>query len=223
MATKVTAAQVKYDAAFERTRENVAEFSRSGQAGKLLRLAFRESLINVSDKNVSARLVKVLFRVVNTDTVNDRGERTINNGDVSQLENFNFNKRTSLTDTLFTRYTVGFDRATGQVTVNIPAFVPKIMVQASRSTTHFRITASAVAIDFDKGTHEFAQAATAELPWDNDRTEPFSLTPGLPPNSTDHVLVVLGIELYQRVNAKMYVLRSGEYNAASIVKVYPKV
>jgi hypothetical protein len=223
MATKITAAKIKNDAAFERTRENVEEFSRSGQAGKLLRDTFREVLINAADREVSARLVKVLFRVVSTDLVNDRGNRRVNNGEVAQLEGFNFNKKAGLTDTLYARHTVTFDRASGQATLNIPSFVPKLMVQASKGTTHFRITLAVAAINFDKGTREYAREATADLPWDNNPTALITVSAALPANLPDHVFIVVGIELYQKVNAKMYALKSGEFNAASIVKVVPKV
>jgi hypothetical protein len=41
----------------------------------------------------------------------------------------------------------------------------------------------------------------------------------LPANSKDTVVAVLGIEYYQRVNARSYALKSGEHNATSVVLV----
>jgi hypothetical protein len=53
----------------------------------------------------------------------------VNNGDVLQLQNFHFNVRAGISDSLFVRCPVNFNRASGEVTVNIPAFVPRNMVQ----------------------------------------------------------------------------------------------
>ena len=215
----VSADRIKTDPAFERTRENMAEFTRATKAAGLLRSIFREMLINASDKITQGRLCKVFSRIITTDPINARGERTVNKGDLLQVQRFNFNKRAGLSDTLYVRCLAGVDRATGQVVVTIPSFVPRIMVQAPRGTSHFRIVAAATAVDFDNETYEHAQQATTELPWDHVPTAASSLTMALPANSPHAIVVVLGIEFYQRVNARMYALKSGEFNAASVVKV----
>ncbi|WP_207625749.1 hypothetical protein, partial [Niastella populi] len=58
----VTADRIKNDPAFERTRENAAEFGRAGKAAKFLRSIFRDVTINAKDKITQARLVKVTSR-----------------------------------------------------------------------------------------------------------------------------------------------------------------
>src|SRR5688572_29378954 len=108
-----SANRIKNDPNFERTRENMAEFSRSGKAAKLLRTIFREVTINAKDKITQARLVKVCSRIITTDSVNERGARTVNNGDLQQLQGFNFNVRAGISDSLFVRCPVNFNRASG--------------------------------------------------------------------------------------------------------------
>jgi hypothetical protein len=211
--------RIKNDPAFERTRENMAEFTRAGKAAKLLRTIFRDVTINAKDKVTQARLLKVASRIITTDKVNERGARTLNNGDLLQLQNFNFNVRAGISDSLFVRCPVSFNRASGEVTVNIPAFVPRNMVQQARGTTHFRIVAAAATINFDTEQYEYAMQATAELPYNSDPTQAATITMALPANSKDTVLAVLGIEYYQRVNSRSYALKSGEHNATSIILV----
>lgn len=215
----VTADRIKNDPLFERTRENMAEFTRAGKAAKLLRGIFREVTINARDKITQARLTQLFSRIINTDGVSARGERTVNNGDLLQLQSFNFNERAGIGDILYVRCPVTINRVTGEVQVSIPAFVPRTMVKGAPGTTHFRIVAAAAAINFETGNYEHALQETAELPWDHDPTAATALNLTLPANSLDTIVVALGLELYQRVNARSYALKTGEYNAATIVKV----
>ena len=215
----VSADRIKNDPAFERTRENNAEFSRAGKAAKLLRTIFRDVTINAKDIITQARLVKVTSRVLMADPISERGKRTVNNGDLQQLQNFHFNERAGISDSLFVKHTVSFNRVSGEVTVNIPAFVPRNMVQQARGTTHFRIVAAAATINFDTEQYEYAMQATPELLNNMDPTQAVTLTLALPANSKDIVVAALGIEYYQRVNSRSYALKSGEHNATSIILV----
>lgn len=83
--------RIQNDPAFQRTRENGSEFGRAGKGGKVLRNAIRVLLQNAKDKRVVSRLTKDLVAIVKTDTTNERGLRTIQDGDLSLLERFEFN------------------------------------------------------------------------------------------------------------------------------------
>jgi hypothetical protein len=214
-----TSDRIKTDPAFERTRENMEEFARAGKAAKLLRTIFRDVTINAKDKITHARLLKVASRIINGDTVNERGARTVTKGDLQQLQNFHFNVRAGISDSLFVRCPVSFNRVTGEVILNIPAFIPRNVVQQTRGTTHFRIVAAAAAINFDTEQYEYAMQGTPELPYNSDSTQAATLTMALPANSTDAIVAVLGIEYYQRVNSRSYALKSGEHNATSVILV----
>jgi hypothetical protein len=215
----VSADRIKNDPVFERTRENNAEFSRAGKAAKLLRSIFRNVTINAKDRVTHARLVKVAFRIILADPISERGKRTVNNGDLQQLLGFDFNERSGIKDVLYVTCPVSFNRVSGEVTVNIPAFVPGNNVQFAKGTTHVRIVAAAAAINFDTAQHEFAMQETPELPYNGDPTQAATLTMALPANSKDTVVVTLGIEYYQKVNSRMYALKAGVHNATSIVLV----
>lgn len=215
----VSADRIKNDPLFERTRENMAEFTRAGKAAKLMRTIFREVMINAKDKITQARLTKVFSRIVATDPESPRGGRTVNKGDLQQLQHFNFNVRAGVRDSFFVRCPISINRPAGQAAVNIPAFVPRNMVQQVSGITHFRIVAAAATINFDTGAYEYAMQGTPELRWDHDPVAPSVLTLALPANSPDTIVVVLGIEYYQRVNSRSYALKTGEHNATSIVAV----
>ena len=114
----VDANRIANDPAFQRTRENGSEFGRAGKGGKLLRNAIRILLQNAKDKRVVSRLTKDLVAVVKTDTTNERGQRTLQDGDLNLLESFEFNLNGKLGTTLFAAFTKAFDRVSGDATVN---------------------------------------------------------------------------------------------------------
>ncbi|MCF6182673.1 hypothetical protein [Lutibacter sp.] len=215
----VDASRIANDPAFQRTRENGSEFGRAGKGGKIVRNAIRILLQNAKDKRVVSRLTTDLLKVVKTDTTNDRGLRTIQDGNMSLLQGFEFNINGKLGATLFAPVVNAFDRVTGDATVSIAPFAPTVRVAAPAGTTHFKVVTGATEVDFAGETSTFENDETAILPYDSAMTAAIDLTATVTANSTLPVIQVLGIEFYQEVNGAMYPLKNGSYNALSAVKV----
>jgi hypothetical protein len=216
---KITRQRIANDPAFERTRENAAEFGTAGKSVKLLKAAFRDLLIVAGDATINGRLQKEAMRILHTDPASDRGRRSVGKGDITMLKGFNFNGRNGLDQTLFTRHELQIDRATGKVTVTIPEFVPRVRIQASPKATHFQIVVAAAAVDFENGTYEQVVQETDLLLWDRNKTNPLLLSLQLSPASKLPIMVGIGVNFEQAVNNKMYPLNSGAFNAAAIVQV----
>ncbi len=215
----ISADRIKKDPAFQRTRENGAEFGRAGKASKLVRSAFRSLLQNAADSKLTSRLVKEMMRVVQADATNNRGERNVIDGEIELIEGFDFNVNSLLSTTLFAPFTATINRATGQLVVNLPAFIPINMVAAPSGATHFKIVSSGAEIDFEKNVFTNDQQETAELPWDSNATAVINLQNNITANSTHPLLLLLGVNFFQFVNGKMYSLKNGAFNALAIVKV----
>ena len=62
----IEASRIANDPAFQRTRENGAEFGAAGKGGKVLRNAIRVLLQNAKDKRVVSRLTTDLLKIVKT-------------------------------------------------------------------------------------------------------------------------------------------------------------
>ncbi|MGY5354196.1 hypothetical protein [Wenyingzhuangia sp. IMCC45467] len=218
----VDAERIKNDPAFQRTRENGSEFGTAGKGGKLLRNAIRILLQNAKDKRVSSRLTTTILKVVKTDTTHVRGERTIQDGTFGLLANFEFNINGKLGATLFATFNNALDRATGEATVNIPAFKPTTHIAGPSGTTHFKIVTGVAELDFENESFAFDNDETAILPYDGNDTAIIDLTASAPANSVLPIVQVLGVEFYQEVNGEMYSLKNGSYNALAI-KIADKV
>ena len=107
----VDAERIKNDPAFERTRENGAEFGSAAKSGKLVRDAFRTLMMRSSDGRVTARLTKLMSDIRALDTTSARGERNVAVAIVDPaakdlLKGFNFNNRAILGAVLYRPYSV---------------------------------------------------------------------------------------------------------------------
>ena len=211
--------RIMSDPAFQRTRENGSEFGRAGKAGKLLRTALRALLLNSADGRMVSRLTKEMVKVIQADLISERGLRNVIDGEAELLLGFEFNIRGKLGTSLYAPYTAAIDRVTGDMTVDIPPFIPINMIAAPSGTTHYKIISSGAEIDFEAETFVEQHSETAILPWDALATVAIAQTNSVTAASTKPLFLALGIEFYQQVNGQMYSLKNGAYNPLSLVGV----
>ncbi|GAA4022535.1 hypothetical protein GCM10022386_01800 [Flavobacterium cheonhonense] len=215
----IDASRIASDPAFQRTRENGSEFGRAGKAGKLLRTALRPLLINSADSRMVSRLTQAMVKVIQADTVSERGLRNVIDGEAELLFGFEFNIRGKLGTSLYAPFVAAIDRAAGEITVDIASFVPLNMIAAPSGTTHFKIISGGAEVDFEAETYVVATSETAILPWDATATAAINHTNAVTANSTKPLFLALGIEFYQETNGQMYPLKNGAFNPLSIAKV----
>ena len=215
----IEASRIANDPAFQRTRENGAEFGNAGKAGKILRTAIRPLLLNSADSRMASRLTQQMVRVIQADLTNDRGQRNVLDGETELLTGFEFNIRGKLGTSLFAPFTTNIDRVAGELTVDIPSFIPVNMLAAPAGTTHFKIISAGAEVDFEGETYVMGSSETAILPWDATATAAIAQTNAVTAASTNPLFLVLGVEFYQQVNGSMYALKNGAYNPLSLVQI----
>jgi hypothetical protein len=217
--SSIPANRIATDPAFQRTRENNAEFGHAGKTGKLIRNAFRAQIQKASDSKMVSRLTREMMRVIQLDSTNSRGQRSVLDGETEILAGFDFNVNGKLSTTLFAPYTASMNRVTGAVSIAIPPFVPADMVAAPAGSSHFRIFAAVSKISFEDFIFDSITQESGVLPWDNVPTAAINLAFSVTPNAVQPLFLVLGIEFMQRVNGIDYPLKNGGFNALAIVKV----
>jgi hypothetical protein len=215
----VDASRIQSDAAFQRTRENGEEFGRAGTAGKILRLAFRAFLQNASDSKMVSRLTKAMLEVIKADATSTRGQRNVLDGELEMLEGFDFNIDGKLSSTIFVAFTSAIDRATGALTVSIPAFSPLNAIAVPDGATHLRFISGGASIDFENENIEIVTSQSADIAIAEAPVAAVNLLNQLTAASTHPLFLVLGIEFYQQVNGVSYSLKNGKSNALAIVRV----
>jgi hypothetical protein len=215
----VDADRIKNDPAFERTRENGAEFGRAGSAGKLLRTSLRALILNSSDSRMASRLTREMVKVIQADETNTRGQRNVIDGEAELLQGFEFNEDGKLTRTFFAPFNSVIDRVGGNLSINIPAFVPGNMIAAPQGATHVKLIAAGVEVDFENGIYVVNTAESAVIVLGPQNEAAIALANAVTPASTKPLFIAFGVEFYQEVNGVRYPLRNGAYNALALVKV----
>lgn len=208
--------KIKYGREFELTRKNMAEFGRAAQAGKLFRRAFNSLVRLAADKGTSGRLTAVMRKIIDEDLVNKRGERTVSQGDARLLERFQLNNDCALGRKLDAEYYASIDRATGAMTIDVPAFSPAQMISGPAGATHFRLLIAGAAIDFDEGSFEKATSESDYLPMKAKEQQAIQLMVKVAPGSPHSLFLLLGIEFVQRVQAENYPLTG--HSAVQVVR-----
>jgi hypothetical protein len=72
--------RIKSDPAFQRTRENGAEFGRAGKASRLMRTALRTLLQNGKDGLVVSRLTTAMLKVIQANATDAREQELLQVG-----------------------------------------------------------------------------------------------------------------------------------------------
>ncbi len=215
----VSGDKIATDAAFQRTRENNAEFGRAGKASKLLRTSLRNTISKAKDGRMVSRLTARMLKVVQADETSDRGQRNVIDGEAALVTGFDFNINAKLSATVFAPYSIEWDLASGKATVTIPSFIASVGIVAPSGTTHFRLFGGIAAIDFEGETFTGNTASTDALVYGNDTAADTSLVLNTEANSKHPVFIAFGVEFLQEVNKKMYSLNNGAFNACMVAKV----
>jgi hypothetical protein len=215
-----SAQRIATDKAFQRTRENMAEFGRAATSARLLRTSLSSTIVNARDTHMVSRLTSRMLGVVQADTISDKGHRHATAANARLLEGFEFNKDATLPATLSAPYTLSFTPSAGNVVLRIADFIPVELLAAPAGTTHFQVFAAAASVSFGGNSFEADTATTAALAYNNKATGALTLPMALPSNSTYPVFIVLGVGFLQQVNADKYSLYNSAFNACSIIKVY---
>jgi hypothetical protein len=216
---KVNRRRVLNDPVFELTRQNNAEFARASMANRLLRNAFVLGLPNKTDRYVSGRLTRTMFNILQSDTVNGRGERRVTQGVLSILEGFNFNRDTSLQNVLRAPYSIAINVEAMQATIHFPSFIAKAMIDITSGANVFKLTGMVASLHFEKETIPVEPVQTDLLEISRHPHKNLQLqlpVVGHQPGNT--IIVALGIEFFHELHGK-YQPIDKKQNALAVAKV----
>ncbi|PZX49968.1 hypothetical protein LV84_04158 [Algoriphagus ratkowskyi] len=212
----VSKSRIMNDPRFARTRENLKEFADNATSAKLFRDALRPVIAKIGDTRLSQRITRVMMKVLQSDLVNNRGERMVRAGDWNLLGDLELNAACSLGSTLFLE--IAYIDSPTSWNVNIPAFVPQDFVAVPKGATHLRITATGVGLDFSTGARTVQTSISSLLSViDSAVAISLSIDKALLPGT--HRAFVLSVEFVQMVNGGEYSINNGAHNAAKITGV----
>ncbi|WP_236554558.1 hypothetical protein [Flavobacterium sp. 9AF] len=202
-----------------RTRENNSEFGHSGSSGKVLRLALGSLVFKAKDSQLSSRLLGMMSRVKNLDTVSARGKRKVSIGLTSTegklaLKGFDFNGNAPFKSVFYASYDL--DTTTGSV--SIVDFVPAEQLQLPQGATHVSLQSAVLAIDFETEVSELRYSPVVNVPINLTASSP-TLTPTSVPTGTGVQLFLISLTFYQEINGVQYSLKNESFNVLHVLEV----
>ena len=216
--TGISGDRIKNDPAFVRTRENGQEFGRAGKAGKLIRTAFREAIKNNKDSRMPNRLTQDLLKIIQADTANPRGERTVRGEHIHLIQGFDFNEGAKASTVISLPFSLEIDRVEGSISLTLPAFIPANAIVAPRGATHAQLVLGGSEVDFVSGEFVTAYNQSLPIPLTGEEQAQITLECAFAAGSALPLLVVFGTGFHQEVNGQLYPMKNGAFNALSIIK-----
>jgi hypothetical protein len=215
----ISASRIANDPAFERTRENGKEFGHTAQMGKLLRKAVIDLSAGQTDSKIVSRVQKQLGLIKNLDSTSDRGERKVWIGMETPegkeiLKGFNFNSNAPLSAVLLKG--IDLDVATGGMSLvdfdpskhlTVPQGATRVSFRSGWLNINFETGQTALTVSPEVVTSVHAPPADLEL------------IPEAVPEGDGNQMFLLWVAFHQELNGKRYPIKSGAYNALSIVEV----
>lgn len=211
--------RIATDPNFVRTRENNSEFKHNCDSGKVLRRALGSMVFKAKDSKLSSRMMQVMSRIKNMDTISARGQRRVSIGigtpDGRQaLRGFDFNANATLNGVLFAPYVL----YTTTGVVEMTDFLPAEQVHFPQGATHVSFQSAILALDFETEESEVAYSPIVNLPLNLTRVD-VTLTPATVPGGTGQQFFLLMVSFYQEINGVQYSLKNEEYNVLTILEV----
>ncbi|RAJ02393.1 hypothetical protein LX64_03406 [Chitinophaga skermanii] len=207
---------------YDGIRSHRKEFGKVAQVAANIRMAFSEITNLFPDSTMYRRLSSKLFEALKADTTHERGMRTVEAGNVTVLDDFQFNQQAKFYRTCNAKYKVTLDRSLGQAAVAFPAFTPLNEIRAPKNATHFKMVASIHAINFDNHQTETTCMVTNTLPLDAPMVEAFVLPLTFLADDPRHLFVSVGIAFVEIENGRAYSVKGNRLNAMAIAEVFPK-
>jgi hypothetical protein len=179
------------------------------QDGKLLREALFTAIDSVRHPSLNGMMIKVLHATAKTDKQSKAHCRHAAAGDLSLLEEFEFNDQLSLDQALPVKFVHSLGVETGNVRLEIPSFIARRKKGFPKEATHFRIMSCGVAVDFANKDFNRHASASELLPIGKQTPGPICLEHQLKAKAGEVMFHVMGVEFFKVENGKSKLLKWG--------------
>lgn len=191
------------------------EFGRASKSCQLIQAAFYSLTRECKDCRKPGLLTRSIYQAMQADPLHQWGERTLQDGDTSLLQGYDFNARKKLTGVLWQRVEAAINGVTGICSVTIPSFMPYKQMRYESEPTYVRFSIGAACIDFSAGRYNSRITRSAFLPMEKETAVKLMTMIDLIDEAP--IFLVLGIEFFIRVNKQYLLLQSGGSMCLNIV------
>ena len=188
-------------------------------SGKLLRQTLNSLLINFNTRYSINKINSAIWKIVLSDKINEPNQKNAFHGDNTPLKNLDLNPQASLHTLLFVNWKSTVDREKGLVSLTVPSFNPMENIKYFKGATHFRIVSAAAELDFLTLDQRSSFMESDYLPIEHFDTEIISHEHQLNEKGIHTIILVLGLQYFQKVNGFYYQLLDRSKNGITIINV----
>jgi hypothetical protein len=204
---------------FERTREVITDFGSASHIASQISRAFLPHMQFTSDGNYFNRLVGLVRCIQKTDQINVQGTKSVHDGNVYLLEDFQFNANRSFSHTLNTEYTAFVDKATAKTILQFASFSPLTAVTAPRGATHFQLLGKSTIINTEGRFSSKSVKAGPLLPLSSKETGVIEIELALKTVEDGMHITGAGIIFYQEEAEIPLSMRDGAFAIVRIERI----
>lgn len=201
------------------TKESALEFGLASSSACAIRYAF-SSICFMGDQGMINRLNAAVMRCIKGNKGKMRGERDLHDGDLSQLQGFQFNTNSPLDKVLPVRPECILDQER-RIQVHVPAFRTDIGFKQDRETTKCTMRLMLMVMNFKEEYFECLEHA--DLPVNQSSTpKSFDWAPEkqIPEGCIALVSLTLQNFAYSSAEQKHIYLNSRDFNPAEIIGAF---
>ena len=180
------------------TKLSATEFGIANKAAKNIRHALFPILQDFSDNRMHSRFTAAVYKCLIGNTNLPKGIRTVADGDLQQLQHFQFNNSSPYAD--YAKVDAGIlYNAAGGLTIHLPEFRPTDCFVKPQDATDCTLTFMVTAFDPETGGAVYAELHRHPVKLNNISVPASQWTaPALPP---DHLVIVAAAAFYSRNNS----------------------
>ncbi|RAJ05359.1 hypothetical protein LX64_02516 [Chitinophaga skermanii] len=207
---------------YEKIRSHRKEFGRAASTAAGIRLGFKQIIDLVPDTTMYRRMSSKLLDIIKQDTTHIRGERTVEEGQITELAGFQFNQQANFYRVCNMPPKVMLDRQLGTAQVSFPAFTPAHELRIPKNATHVQFVAAVHAINFDENDVRTQCVKGDMFSLHQPLTQGVTLDLQFDAHEKRHLFVSVGVVFIEVLHGRPYKVAGGHQNAMCITHVFPK-
>jgi hypothetical protein len=212
--------RVLKDPAFAGSRRASTAFKRAAEASGLLRRAMGLKALKCAETRMAGRLCGRMMQVVKTDRTDElMDQKLVERGNLELLRGFAWHRDKPVMSVLAVNFRVEMEKATGELRVVLPEFVPSEALGVGNSITHFEIICSGALLDFERGKYEGDYVSSGVLPMGGDAIGEMTLSCKVTAGSALPAVLGMGVVCYQEFGGEMVrMVEGGVFEVVGVLR-----
>ena len=215
--SRIDKRRIMNDPRYHLTRKNMQEFASVAKANKLLRESLR--CYGFRYDKLHHRLQTLFHKMIKTDEVHVRGERSLMCSDLKMLQGFQFNAEGNLPYVLHTGLISLINTKKGEAVLYVPQLNPTYDLSWPENAEVAQIESVIISIDFIQNKADGFRTSSVMISCKTKIVTPFQLITDIG-DTRDRILIhCVGVRFFYTVSGNLYQIMSKKFMPLDVYSV----